>query len=140
MFATLDLQELEVTYCYDALDLNPYHKSVHAAEVIHAVVLLYWDKAVSSILTSRLEALALVFGAAVHDYRHPGVSNFFLQQTEDILYLTHSNDSTLERFHVAEAFMLLNNDRLNFMRGMEASDRITFRMLVSRIVLGTGQS
>ena len=78
---------------------------------MHAVVLLFWDEAISGVVTSKLEALALVFGAAIHDYRHPGVSNAFLRSTEDSIYLSHSGHSTLERFHVAEAFMLLNNDR-----------------------------
>ena len=126
------------TPCPTSLALQ--HTSSHAAEVVHAVVLLYWDEAISGPVTSKLEALALVFGAAIHDYRHPGISNAFLRSTEDTIYLTHSASSTLERFHVAEAFMLLNNDRLNFIAAMKPSERILFRMLVTQVVLATDLS
>ena len=109
-------------------------------KVVHAAVLLYWDAAISEVVTAKLEALALVFGAAIHDYRHPGVSNNFLRHTEHDIYLTHADESTLERFHVGQAFLLLNNDRLNFMANMKPSERILFRMLVTRLVLATGTS
>jgi hypothetical protein len=122
------------------MSLDLQHTSSHAAEVVHAVVLLYWDEAISGAVTSKLEALSLVFGAAIHDYRHPGISNAFLRSTEDTIYLTHSASSTLERFHVAEAFMLLSNDRLNFIAAMKPSERILFRMLVTQVVLATDLS
>jgi cAMP-specific phosphodiesterase 4 len=57
--------------------------------------------------------------AMMHDFRHKGVSNTFLVNSEDELAIVHNDVSVLERFHAAETFRLLKQDECNILHGME---------------------
>lgn len=49
---------------------------------------------------------ALLFAAAIHDYRHPGLSNAYLVANNHDIAITYNDNSVLENFHVAQAFHL----------------------------------
>ena len=51
--------------------------------------------------------------AAAHDYRHLGVTNAFLINAEHPVALLHSDDSVLERHHLASFFHLLHTPAFN---------------------------
>lgn len=48
------------------------------------------------------EVAALLLGALIHDYKHPGRSNAFLTKTGHALALTYNDVSVLENFHLSE--------------------------------------
>ena len=93
--------KLEWEYCYNPQRRNPYHGNVHAADVTQAVVhflctshgVVFGPAALPSHLTAcvllplpapalprvqrfldDLDVFSIVIAAAVHDFRHPGVT------------------------------------------------------------------
>ena len=60
-------------------------------------------------LLDRIEILAVLFAAAVHDVDHPGMNNSFLSSTGDPLALLYNDRSPLENHHLATAFELARN-------------------------------
>lgn len=49
-----------------------------------------------------VEVAALLLGALIHDFKHPGRSNAFLTKTGHALALTYNDVSILENFHLSE--------------------------------------
>lgn len=49
-----------------------------------------------------VEVAALLLGALIHDFKHPGRSNAFLTKTGHSLALTYNDVSVLENFHLSE--------------------------------------
>lgn len=49
-----------------------------------------------------MEVAALLLGALIHDFKHPGRSNAFLAKTGHSLALTYNDVSVLENFHLSE--------------------------------------
>ncbi len=45
---------------------------------------------------------ALLLGALIHDFKHPGKSNAFLTKTGHTLALTYNDVSILENYHLSE--------------------------------------
>ncbi|CAN0523863.1 unnamed protein product, partial [Laminaria digitata] len=48
-----------------------------------------------------VEAVALILGSLIHDFKHPGRSNAFLTKTNSTLALTYNDISVLENFHLS---------------------------------------
>jgi hypothetical protein len=114
----------------------PYHNSVHAADVLqtfnHFLMnggMLQW--------MSPLELFASLFSCIVHDFKHPGVNNNFLALTEDMLALRYNDKSILENHHVAEAFLLVRDESINVLEGLQGPQRAEFRSLCISLVLAT---
>ena len=62
---------------------------------------------VHSDIFTDVSIFALVFAAIIHDFKHPGLTNSFLVHTQDDLAITYSDDSVLERFHLASGYRAL---------------------------------
>lgn len=114
----------------------PYHNSIHAADVLisfhHFLVhggMLQW--------MSPLELFACVFSCIVHDFKHPGVNNNFLVLTQDALALRYNDKSILENYHLAQAFLLLRDEKVNILEGLQGPQLAEFRSLCISLVLVT---
>jgi len=57
---------------------NPYHNSVHAADVTQNVGFILASDELTSQL-SQLEVLAMLLAACVHDLKHPGDTIYMLR-------------------------------------------------------------
>ena len=86
---------------------------------------------------SPLELLAGLFAAIAHDYKHPGVNNNFLALTQHPLALRYNDKSILENFSLAQFFLLLRDESLNILEGLDSEQRAQFRSLVVSMVLVT---
>ncbi|KAL0225751.1 hypothetical protein P9112_013075 [Eukaryota sp. TZLM1-RC] len=116
---------------------NPYHNSLHAADVVQAVFYLLEVEGLGDVFDD-VERLALIIAAAVHDFKHPGQSNNFLRQTMHPLTLTYNDSSPLENHHVASMFRLMSKKpELNFLEQLDISDQQRFRNFVIELVLAT---
>jgi hypothetical protein len=117
--------EIEKGYCGD----NPYHNLIHAADVVQSTAFFLSQPILITQIT-KLDTLAALLAAAVHDYRHPGtsycmwfsasrvicvasagVNNAFLAAIGDELALTYNDNAVLENMHVAEFFRLMKHDK-----------------------------
>lgn len=85
-----------------------------------------------------LQLYAAIIAAAVHDFRHPGRTNLFLQHTAHDIAIHHNDDSCLERFHVAQAFAVAvaMGKRAPFLELRDDQYR-SFRGSVVKMVLST---
>ncbi|EEY64225.1 uncharacterized protein PITG_02768 [Phytophthora infestans T30-4] len=74
--------------------------------------------------------LVALVAAAAHDISHPGVSNGFLIATKSNLAITYSDDSVLERMHVAELYRILSHVAFDVFSNMEAAERAECRKII----------
>lgn len=65
-------------------DTNPYHNSVHAADVTQAMHCFLQETKISQQLTP-MEAMVALLAAVSHDLDHPGVNQSFLVATKSHL-------------------------------------------------------
>lgn len=66
---------------------NPFHNSLHAADVTQSTNVLLSSPALESVFTP-LEVLAALFAATVHDVDHPGLTNQFLINSSKYIYIS----------------------------------------------------
>ena len=118
---------------------NPFHNSIHAADVTQTVHVLLSMNALDDALTP-LEIISALFAAAVHDAGHPGVTNQFLINTGAELALLYNDESVLENFHASTAFKILQNEKCNMIINFSKEQRLNFRKTVIDLVLATDMS
>jgi len=117
--AKVDAFFLEIESGYD--NANPYHNRAHAASVLHAMHALLEHGGIGKATTAalngcedstcqkgRLERMACLMAAAIHDFEHLGVSNDFLVRTCDKRALIYNDQHVNENHHVAAAFAVLS--------------------------------
>uniref|UniRef100_A0A1X7UAQ0 Phosphodiesterase n=1 Tax=Amphimedon queenslandica TaxID=400682 RepID=A0A1X7UAQ0_AMPQE len=118
---------------------NPYHNSIHAADVMQAVNYLLNATVLENVF-SPLEILAVLIAAAVHDVDHPGTTNQFLINSNDDLAIMYNDESILENHHLAVAFKLLNDPSCNFLGNIEKAQMKALRKVIIDTVLATDMS
>ena len=84
-----------------------------------------------------IDHLACYIAAAVHDYRHPGLSNDSLINSGDKVALTYNDKSPLENFHAAEAFEGMHVPAYNFLSHMSKHCQKDCRQAVINQILCT---
>ena len=109
---------MEESYCYDKSTPNPYHNSIHAADVLQTTAHFCTTGSVQKRLRV-IHGFALFVAALGHDYRHPGKTNAFLIHTQDDIAITYNDMSVLESFHAAELFKALLRPNMNILGGMD---------------------
>lgn len=117
-----------------------YHNSLHGATVARSAFSMCKglgsnDKpgGLNDKLSSSMQ-FALVLSALIHDVGHPGLTAQFLERAQDELSLRYSDDSPLERMHLAVAFNLMRQPKNRFLRDEEFAD---MKEPIVRAVLGT---
>ncbi|KAJ0401585.1 hypothetical protein P43SY_008660 [Pythium insidiosum] len=78
--------------------------------------------------------------AAAHDISHPGVSNGFLISTRSKLAITYSDDSVLERMHIAELYRILSHEKFDIFSHFDVTVRSDIRRLLIQMILATDLS
>jgi len=115
---------------------NPYHNSLHAADVVANVAYFLRQPNFAKVLTP-LDILCALVAAVVHDMSHPGLNNTFLELTRHELAVTYNDVSVLENHHVAEAFKTLKDPPCDWTKDMRKEDYTDMRETVIQMVLGT---
>ncbi|XP_008198064.3 3',5'-cyclic-AMP phosphodiesterase isoform X4 [Tribolium castaneum] len=118
---------------------NPFHNSLHAADVTQSTHVLLNTPALESVFTP-LEVTAALFAACIHDVDHPGLTNQFLINSSSELALMYNDESVLENHHLAVAFKLLQNEGCDIFINMNKKQRQTLRKMVIDMVLSTDMS
>jgi cAMP-specific phosphodiesterase 4 len=120
-------------------DRVPYHNHLHAADVL-ANTFYFCQSRVLSALMSRLDLLAALIAASVHDLGHPGTNNAFSVTTEDEVALIYNDRSVLENMHIARAFRLFREKGANVFGSLSKEQRREARQMVIAMVLATDMS
>eukprot|EP00437_Effrenium_voratum_P029596 CAMPEP_0181410036 /NCGR_PEP_ID=MMETSP1110-20121109/7131_1 /TAXON_ID=174948 /ORGANISM="Symbiodinium sp., Strain CCMP421" /LENGTH=875 /DNA_ID=CAMNT_0023532569 /DNA_START=24 /DNA_END=2651 /DNA_ORIENTATION=- len=113
---------------------NPYHNSVHAADVVNSVS---YFLAHFKTLFSDLEIFAAILAAAAHDLGHDGKSSRYHTTTESPLALLYNDSSVLEMMHCSIFFAVLRSQGSNILNDLEHADRQAFRQQAIRMILDT---
>ena len=117
---------------------NPYHNSIHAADVVQSFYyLLHTCQGIEIASLADFEIATCLISAAIHDFDHPGLNNIFLINSNDPLALTYNDKSVLENHHIASAFRILFDEKNNFIESFSKDDKKRFRFKVVAIVLAT---
>lgn len=121
------LAEMERTYL-----TNPYHTSMHAADVTQSNHLL-----LRTVRFSELENLSSIFAAICHDAGHPGVTNDFRVRSNDDCAITYNDRSVNENMHCALTYRLLKTPECDWLECLSADQRRFLRKVMIGLVLGT---
>ena len=117
---------------------NPYHNALHAADVLQTCF-AYTELARLSISADfdSIDKGALFISSIIHDYKHPGYNNAFLERTSHKIAVRYNDISCLENYHLAQAFKLAASPACNIFQSMEADVRRSLRKFIVHCVLGT---
>ncbi|KAJ2947194.1 hypothetical protein O0L34_g16556 [Tuta absoluta] len=118
---------------------NPFHNSLHAADVAQSTHVLLNTPALDAVFTP-IETCAALFAACVHDVDHPGLTNQFLVNSGSELAIMYNDESVLENHHLAVAFKLLQNDGCDIFINLHKKQKQTLRKMVIDMVLSTDMS
>jgi len=118
------------------LGRNVYHNSTHAADVMQTTCCIANQPRFNELFT-QVDLLVLAVAAAVHDYKHLGVTNRFIVHSEHSLADVYSDDSVLERHHLASFFKLTRQDKWNIFINFSNVGRRLLRGMIIRTVLAT---
>ena len=81
--------------------------------------------------------LAGFLAAIVHDFNHPGTNNAFEVKIASPLAVRHSDDSVLERHHLAAAFEILYRKEYDVLEALDGDERKQLRGAMIDVVLAT---
>lgn len=146
------------TQPYKGKARNYYHCALHAADVFCATFVMMmnvpWESlglalpeaayksgftgtsgAENPIPLPPITRLASLTAALFHDFRHVGVQTHLLVAMRDPLAITYSDDSVMERMHLAEMFRLF--DAHGFLSPLHRAEFRSFRRIVIDMVLAT---
>ncbi|XP_011405148.2 PREDICTED: calcium/calmodulin-dependent 3',5'-cyclic nucleotide phosphodiesterase 1B-like isoform X2 [Amphimedon queenslandica] len=118
---------------------NPYHNCTHAADVVQTVHSFIKLAKLEEWL-SKLEILALLFSAIIHDLEHTGTTNSFHVHTRSELSLCYNDQSILENYHLNRAFTILKEMEVNIFRNLTTEQFTQVRTLTIEMVLATDMS
>ncbi|KAF1395172.1 hypothetical protein PFLUV_G00008780 [Perca fluviatilis] len=114
----------------------PYHNWNHALSTAQSMFAML--KATDELQTifSRLEILALMIATLNHDLDHRGVSNSYIERSQQPLAQLYGH-SSLENHHYNLCLFILNNTGSQILSGLSAEDHRTVLHMIKRAILAT---
>lgn len=119
---------------------NPYHTSIHAADVVQNVYYYLQIGAADIIQPSILEYASLFISSAAHDVDHPGNNNVFETKTRSKLATLYNDQAVLENHHTATFFFLIEDEQLNIFENFSGEDLAKIRKMIIENILYTDMS
>eukprot|EP00349_Pseudokeronopsis_sp_Brazil_P002326 CAMPEP_0202972114 /NCGR_PEP_ID=MMETSP1396-20130829/33502_1 /ASSEMBLY_ACC=CAM_ASM_000872 /TAXON_ID= /ORGANISM="Pseudokeronopsis sp., Strain Brazil" /LENGTH=215 /DNA_ID=CAMNT_0049702179 /DNA_START=1064 /DNA_END=1711 /DNA_ORIENTATION=- len=120
---------------------NPYHSSIHAADVVQNVYYyLNEGGAYEKCKITTLDLAALFISSAAHDVDHPGNNNVFEQKKRSKLATLYNDVSVLENHHAATLFFLLEEEQCNILENVKGDDYSKIRKYMIDNILYTDMS
>ena len=90
---------------------NPYHHDVHAADVAQtSFIYLLYGKVINITKFNKVSICSIILSCLCHDFKHPGVNNNFLKETNNELAFRYNDISILENMHISETFKIINQN------------------------------
>eukprot|EP00743_Colponemidia_sp_Colp-15_P003590 GILK01003872.1.p1 GENE.GILK01003872.1~~GILK01003872.1.p1 ORF type:complete len:821 (+),score=169.11 GILK01003872.1:79-2541(+) len=121
----------------------PYHTATHGADVMQTMLYFLTTGGMMNLANvNKLEFLACIFAAMIHDFEHPGYNNVFQVRARQPLALKYNDRAVLENHHVAAVFTFLRaeSDECNFLCSLNDEQFALLREIVIGAVLATDMS
>ncbi|KAM4585460.1 cGMP-specific 3',5'-cyclic phosphodiesterase [Odontesthes bonariensis] len=147
MFLDLNLvQEFNIDYkslCQWVLSVRrgyrsnvPYHNWSHALSTAQSMfaMLMATDQLQNNF--SRLEILALMIATLNHDIDHRGVSNSYIERSQQPLAQLYGH-SSLENHHYNLCMFILNNNGSQILSGLSVEEHKAVLHMIKRAILAT---
>ena len=121
---------------------NSYHNNLHAADITHTSYIYFKVGLINEIINlDKASICALFLSCICHDYKHPGLNNNFLIETNNSIAINYNYFSVLENMHISEAFKLMLSDKnRNIFENFEATEYKKIRKQMISCVLTTDMS
>lgn len=121
---------------------NFYHTDLHAADITHTSFIYFKEGTINGkIQLDKLSICALFLSCICHDYKHPGLNNNYLIETNDSIAIRYNDVSILENMHISETFKLIHSDQnCNIFQDFEKEKYKKIRKQMISCVLGTDMS
>ena len=121
---------------------NSYHNNLHAADITHISYIYFKVGLINEIINLDKDTIyALFLSCICHDYKHPGLNNNFLIETNNSIAINYNYFSVLENMHISEAFKLMLSDKnRNIFENFEATEYKKIRKQMISCVLTTDMS
>ncbi|XP_066274896.1 high affinity cAMP-specific and IBMX-insensitive 3',5'-cyclic phosphodiesterase 8B-like isoform X5 [Branchiostoma lanceolatum] len=117
--------------------INAYHNSTHAADVLHATAYFLNRDRIAGILDN-MNKVAALLAAVSHDVDHPGRTNSFLCNASSELATLYNDVAVLESHHSALTFQLTwRDDRCNIFKNLSRDDYRMLRQQIIDMILAT---
>lgn len=117
---------------------NPYHNSMHAADVLHIThYILSCGGLIRKCHLTDEDVFAALMAATIHDYDHPGINNSFHVKAQTYLATLYNDRSILENRHVSSVFELMKLPKFNILSSFTEEQKRDIRDTVIEMVLAT---
>uniref|UniRef100_A0A671XEX2 Phosphodiesterase n=1 Tax=Sparus aurata TaxID=8175 RepID=A0A671XEX2_SPAAU len=108
----------------------PYHNWNHALSTAQSMFAMLMT------IFSRLEILALMIATLSHDIDHRGVSNSYIERSQQPLAQLYGH-SSLENHHYNLCLFILNNTGSQILSGLSTEDHKSVLHMIKRAILAT---
>lgn len=124
----------------DYVNENPYHNSMHAADVaqsVHSLLQMGGER----FSNGEIQIFSILLAAVIHDVGHPGKNNNFQIQSKSDFALQYNDQSILENMHLSKAFTRVlghgGNTAVDIFKKMKPKQYSSVRSMVIEAVLHT---
>ncbi|XP_027138344.1 cGMP-specific 3',5'-cyclic phosphodiesterase [Larimichthys crocea] len=114
----------------------PYHNWNHALSTAQSMFAMLMAADQLKIIFSRLEILALMIATLNHDLDHRGVSNSYIERSQQPLAQLYGH-SSLENHHYNLCLFILNNTGSQILSGLSTEDHRAVLHMIKRAILST---
>ncbi|KAM9769298.1 cGMP-specific 3',5'-cyclic phosphodiesterase [Menidia menidia] len=147
MFLDLDLvKDFKIDYkslCQWVLSVRrgyrsnvPYHNWSHALSTAQSMFAMLMATDQLQNIFTRQEILALMIATLNHDIDHRGVSNSYIERSQQPLAQLYGH-SSLENHHYNLCLFILSNDGSQILNSLSAEDHKAVLQLIKRAILAT---
>ncbi|XP_051240611.1 cGMP-specific 3',5'-cyclic phosphodiesterase-like [Dicentrarchus labrax] len=114
----------------------PYHNWNHALSTAQSMFAMLMATDQFQTIFSRLEILALMIATLNHDLDHRGVSNSYIERSQQPLAQLYGH-SSLENHHYNLCLFILNNTGSQILSGLSSEDHRAVLHMIKRAILAT---
>ncbi|XP_042341741.1 cGMP-specific 3',5'-cyclic phosphodiesterase [Plectropomus leopardus] len=114
----------------------PYHNWNHALCTAQSMFAMLMSTDRLQSIFSRLEILALMIATLSHDLDHRGVSNSYIERSQQPLAQLYGH-SSLENHHYNLCLFILNNTGSQILSGLSVEDHRSVLHMIKRAILAT---
>ena len=121
---------------------NSYHTDLHAADITHTSYIFFKEGLINEIIKLDNSSICALFLSCIcHDYKHPGLNNNYLIETNNEIAIRYNDYSVLENMHISETFKLIHSNKsYNIFEDLEKEKYKKIRKQMISCVLTTDMS